>query len=187
MKASRTPAAHVRLEYTLVLFGVYDPWCVKRDGAFGMLDYRSGAARRERRVQNCRLASEVRHAPGDLTRKLVGPREGLHICQPAQKKGCVRLKRVQMIKGEGGPRETNDSRNPGTKSIGAKTSSACVTCARPRAMGYTWMRRWVRWVVSRRAGRKGGLGGPVLTVIYIIVKYLRRGTILGSPANLDMS
>ena len=89
MKTSRTPVAHVRIERTLILFRVLNLWRVKRNGAFGMRDNRSRTARRERRVHNCGLASEVRHAPGNLTGKLVGPHEGLHICQPAQNMGCA--------------------------------------------------------------------------------------------------
>ena len=83
MEALRTSLAYVCLEHAFILFRVHDPRRIQRDGALSMGDDRGRAARRERRVGNCGLASEVRHSPRNLTRKLVGPREGLHVCQPA--------------------------------------------------------------------------------------------------------
>jgi len=66
MEVPRTTLADVRLERTLVLFGVHDPRCIQCDGAFSMRDNRRRPAWRERRMKRCIFAAEVRHAPGDL-------------------------------------------------------------------------------------------------------------------------
>ena len=86
-EASRTHLSHVRLERAFVLFLVYNPRRIKRNGALGMLDERRGAACPESGVQCSGLAAKVGHAPGDLAGKLVAPHEGLYVCHPAFKKG----------------------------------------------------------------------------------------------------
>jgi hypothetical protein len=176
----RTRCARVRLEHALVLLRVRNSRRVKRDGAFCVRDDRRPAARRECRVQRGRFATEVGHATRDLPCEFVTPHQRPHIGHPAR---WVVGQYVRNGRGH----SADDSRWPGTKSSGAETSSPWVMCTWPRATRGV-PRRWGRTHVSMRQDDTDLDGcSRSLTVKAPSVKYLRGGTRVTSPRNLDTS